>query len=190
MQPDAEQVLEQLAKSIRRCKGCPLQESRRKAVPGEGSARARAMLVGEAPGAQEDRLGRPFCGRSGAFLDGMLRDVGIRRDELFITSSVKCRPPGNRNPHADELSTCYGLWLAPQIDALEPRIVVLMGRVPVAQVLGETGPLADFHGQVVRRKGRQYLMTYHPAAAMRFPGPRAGMLQDFRRIPRLLASGG
>ena len=140
------------------------------------------MLVGEAPGAKEDESGRPFCGMSGRSLDRILAEVGLRRRDLFITSSVKCRPPGNRTPRADELAACLKLWLAPQTELIGPDLVVLMGRTPIRQVLGETGRLADLHGQVRRRDGRRYLLTCHPAAAMRFAGPRAAMLDDFRKI--------
>jgi uracil-DNA glycosylase family 4 len=190
MGPDAEQALEWMAARIRRCMRCPLHEGRRRAVPGEGSARARVMLIGEAPGANEDRCGRPFCGMSGRFLDGVLAQAGLERAALFITSSVKCRPPGNRAPHAVELSTCGRLYLMPQIDLIDPDLVVLLGKVPIRQVTGETAALGDLHGRLLRQDGRAYLPTYHPAAAMRFPGPRAAILADFRMIGRLLHNEG
>ncbi len=183
----AEQALRATAAHIRRCTRCPLHEARRHAVPGEGSARARVMLVGEAPGAREDESGRPFCGMSGRFLDQVLADAGLRREDLFITSSVKCRPPGNRTPHVGELAACLKLWLLPQIELVDPDLVVLLGKTPVRQVLGETGNLSGLHGRVCERSGRRYLVTYHPAAAMRFPGPRSGIMDDFGKIERLLS---
>jgi DNA polymerase len=148
------------------------------------------MLIGEAPGAKEDELGRPFCGLSGRFLDKTLAALGMDRGELFITSSVKCRPPGNRTPHREELATCRRLWLMPQMDLIGPEVVVLLGKVPIGQVLGETGNLDDLHGQVRQEAGRRYLLTYHPGAAMRFPGPMAAMLLDLRKLKRLLGAGG
>lgn len=186
---DAGQALERMAARVRRCTRCPLHQGRRHAVPGEGDPAAFVMLVGEAPGAQEDECGRPFCGMSGRFLDGLLADAGLRRGDLFITSSVKCRPPGNRTPHVDELSTCLRLWLAPQMELVDPDLVVLLGKTPVRQVLGETGKLSDLHGRVREREGRRYLITYHPAAAMRFPGPRSAIRADFRKVTRLSAGG-
>jgi DNA polymerase len=148
------------------------------------------MLIAEAPGAKEDELGRPFCGLSGRFLDKVLADAGIERRELFVTSSVKCRPPRNRTPHQDELATCRRFWLEPQVDLIRPDVVVLMGKVSIGQSLGETGSLSDLHGQVRRLDGRRYLLTYHPAAAMRFPAPRAAMLRDLRKLKRLLETDG
>lgn len=181
------QALAHVAAQIRRCRRCPLHEGRRHAVPGEGDAGAHVMLVGEAPGAKEDESGRPFCGMSGRFLDGVLAEAGLRREDLFITSSVKCRPPGNRTPHAGELSTCLKLWLEPQIELLDPDLIVLLGRTPARQVLGDAGRLDDLHGRLRRRDGRRCLITYHPAAAMRFPGPRAAIRADFGKVARLLA---
>jgi uracil-DNA glycosylase family 4 len=181
-----EQALERMADRIRRCTRCRLHEGRRHAVPGEGCARARVMLVGEAPGAKEDESGRPFCGMSGRFLDEVLANAGMERADVFITSSVKCRPPGNRTPRADELATCGRLYLTRQIELIDPDLVVLMGKTPVLQVFGETGNLAGLHGRVRERHGRRCLPTYHPAAAMRFPGPRAAIRADFRMIRGLL----
>ena len=115
-----------------------LHQGRRNAVPGEGDARARVVLVGEAPGAREDQSGRPFCGTSGRFLDGLLAGLGMRRKDLFITSSVKCRPPGNRTPHIGELSTCLRLWLEPQIGLIKPG-----PGGPHGQGAGPAGPRRD-----------------------------------------------
>jgi uracil-DNA glycosylase len=101
------QALARLGVAIRRCLRCPLHESRKHAVPGEGNPRARILLVGEAPGALEDKQGRPFCGRAGKFLDGLLDRCGLKRSDVFITNSVKCHPPNNRPPRSKELQTCY-----------------------------------------------------------------------------------
>lgn len=188
MEPDAEQALSRLAGRIRRCTQCPLHEGRRHAVPGEGPARARVMLISEAPGAKEDELGRPFCRLSGRFLDKALAALGMDRKELFITSSVKCRPPGNRTPHRDELATCRRLWLEPQMAVVRPDVVVLLGKVPIGQVIGAQGSLSNLHGRVRQEGGRRYLLTYHPAAAMRFPGPMAAMQRDLRKLKRLLGA--
>ncbi len=155
-------------------------------MPGEGPADARLMLVGEGPGAKEDEEGRPFCGAAGDCLDGLLDEVGLGRDRVFITSVVKCRPPENREPNRGEAETCTGLYLRRQIELIAPRLVVLLGRVAARYVLHETARLSDVHGELRRQDGRRWLLTYHPAAAMRFPVPRERLREDFRRAARLL----
>ena len=174
--------LEALHEEMRGCTRCPLHEARNRVVPGEGPADARVMLVGEAPGEQEDRDGRPFTGRSGAFLDGLLEDAGIAREGLYITSSVKCRPPGNRTPHAGELRTCRQAWLERQLELVDPELVVLLGRTAVRQVLGRDEKLSDLRGEPLEHGGREHLVTYHPAAGMRFPDKEAAMRDDLEAL--------
>lgn len=183
MPDDRQARLDALHRGICRCRKCLLHASRTHAVPGEGPLDARAMLIGEAPGAEEDRLGLPFRGRSGQFLDELLAGAGLGREEVFITSSVKCRPPGNRRPHADELATCRAAWLVRQMELVHCPRVVLLGATAIRQVLGETGRLDALHGQVRRCDGRDFLLTYHPAAGMRFPAARRAMIADFRALP-------
>lgn len=179
--------LESLARGIRRCRKCRLWEGRRHAVPGEGDPSARVMLVGEAPGEKEDHQGRPFVGMTGRrFLDDFLSEADFPRQELFITSAVKCRPPKNRNPLPDELMTCFEAWLRPQVEALEPEAIVLLGKIAVRQATGEDVKLAEAHGRIIELLGRRALMTYHPTAAMRFPVPRKGMREDFVKLRGLL----
>ncbi|MFW6102999.1 MAG: uracil-DNA glycosylase, partial [Chloroflexota bacterium] len=138
-----EDSLTSLHRSIQKCRKCRLSETRTNAVPGEGPPNARIMFVGEAPGEEEDKDGRPFRGRSGHFLDELLSTVGMTRDEIYITSSVKCRPPGNRDPRPDELKACRETWLEQQIEILDPELIVLLGKTALYQVLGETGPLRE-----------------------------------------------
>lgn len=190
MTTNRERRLEALHRRIARCVECPLHESRHRAVPGEGDVRAALMLVGEAPGEQEDLQGRPFCGRSGRFLDGLLERVGLRRSEIFITSTVKCRPPRNRNPRKQEAETCRRLWLERQIELVDPVAVGVMGKVAAGAVLGKTGNLKDLHGRPLERDGRSYLITYHPAAAMRFPDAADRIEQDFRTLADLAGGPG
>ena len=159
--------LERLAEGIRRCTKCRLCESRTHAVPSEGDAGARIMMVGEGPGAREDRTGRPFVGRSGRFLDSLLAGAGLRRERLFITSAVKCRPPANRTPRADELRICREAWLEAQLACIEPELVILLGLTAIRSALGETPALHRVHGQVREDRGRRFLLTYHPAAGLR-----------------------
>ena len=178
----AEREIAALRHGIERCHKCRLSEGRTHAVPGEGPADARVMFIGEAPGETEDRRGLPFCGRAGAFFDEMLAVAGIDRAAVFVTSAVKCRPPGNRTPRKDELATCRAAWLDRQIAAIDPGIVVLMGKTPIRQLLFETGALAALHGRWREAEGRRFLMTYHPAAGMRFPEVEARMRADFETL--------
>lgn len=186
MAESARERLKSLHRGVRRCRKCRLHESRTHAVPGEGPADARCMFVGEAPGAREDEEGRPFVGMSGAFLDDLLAEVGIERASVYITSVVKCRPPGNRNPRADETGTCIPAWLHRQIALIDPEIIVVLGGVAFQALFGENTPLKDVHGEIRERDGRQWLITYHPASAMRFPEPREGMRADFRTLAEML----
>lgn len=173
-------LLATLHDGIRTCTACRLHRTRTHAVPGEGDRLGGIMFIGEAPGAKEDLAGKPFIGRSGQFLDELLAASGLDRRQIFITSAVKCRPPQNRTPKDDELDTCRERWLENQIELVDPSIIVLLGKTPLRQVLGEKkGNLAELHGQCREKDGRQYLLTYHPAAGMRFPTARSAMQQDF-----------
>ncbi len=176
--------LEALAEEIRRCKLCPLSQTRRNAVPGEGPSSARCMFIGESPGAEEDMTGRPFVGRSGRLLDSVLASAGLRRESLFITGSVKCHPPRNREPRARELSACKP-YLQRQIDIIRPYIIVLLGRVAVKGFMGDVA-LEQVRGRVFSRPGGLILPTYHPAAAMRFPARREPFIEDIATLSSLL----
>lgn len=177
--------LDLLAARIRRCRRCRLCHGRRHAVPGEGNPAARILLLGEAPGAAEDETGRPFVGRSGRFLTRLLTRCGLQRNDLFVTSSVKCRPPGNRPPRADELAICKAAWLDRQIELIDPRVIVVLGGTPLKQMLGIKKGLEHLHGTVREVNGRVCLITYHPAAAMRFPRIRSIMRRDLARLETL-----
>lgn len=179
-------TLESLHQGIVRCTACPLWRSRTHAVPGEGPCPAPAMLVGEAPGKEEDASGRPFRGRSGQVLTELFTEAGIRRETFFITSSVKCRPPRNRMPRPCELLTCRERWLLRQITILNPTLVVCLGGVSARSLLG-IDRLEPVHGKVLEAQGRQFFVTYHPSSAMRFPRIRTAMRDDLRVLRRLLA---
>jgi DNA polymerase len=155
--------LESLAAKIRVCTKCPLSQSRTHAVPGEGKASAKIMLIGEAPGREEDESGRPFVGAAGRSLDQVLEDTGLDRADLFITNIVKCRPPKNRAPKAAEVETCTSNYLYEQIELLNPKLIVLLGAVAVKEILGLKS-LNEARGRVIERDGRLYVAGYHPAA--------------------------
>jgi len=174
------QELDALHKSIRGCKLCPLHETRLNAVPGEGPHDARVFFIGEAPGAREDELGRPFVGRSGELLTQMIESVGLTREEVFITSVLKSRPPSNRTPTQSEIETCRP-YVERQIELINPRVVVLLGGVAISS-MGGPRSVSESHGQYFEAKGRTFFMTYHPAAALRFPKIKTLMAADFRTL--------
>lgn len=184
---DEHRSLASLHHGIQRCRKCRLCETRRHAVPGEGPDDADLVLIGEAPGETEDAEGRPFRGRAGRYLDELLDDAGLEREKIYITSSVKCRPPANRNPQSDELETCRNAWLDRQVAAVQPRLIVLLGGIALRQLLGEQRPLGEVHGRARRHDGCAVLPTYHPAAGMRFPDVDEKMREDFARIRSILA---
>lgn len=153
---------------------------------GEGPLSAPVMLIGEAPGAAEDAEGRPFVGGAGTFLDQMLSQIGLTRARVFLTNSVKCRPPRNRAPRDDELTVCRERWLDRQIDLVAPGIVVLLGAAAIKQRFGGAPQLSALHGEVRTHGGRIYFLTYHPASAMRFPNAGKAMEGDLELLKKLL----
>jgi len=173
--------LERLAAQIRRCKGCRLWKSRRHAVPGEGNPHARIMLIGQAPGKTEDATGRPFVGRAGKLLTALLENNGIKRENVFITSVIKCFPPKNRPPKRDEIAACRP-YLMQQITLIKPKVIVLLGIVAAKAVLGNEERLEKIHGKKIIKNGITYIPTYHPAAAIRFPKIRKKLEMDFKNL--------
>ncbi|HEV2704715.1 MAG TPA: uracil-DNA glycosylase [Pyrinomonadaceae bacterium] len=177
--------LEVLATEISKCTKCPLWESRTLAVPGDGRPSARVMIIGEAPGKEEDESGHPFVGSAGRFLNQVLAGTGLDRADFFITNTVKCRPPKNRTPRKLEIDTCTSNYLFEQIELINPKLVMLLGGVAVKRVLG-VKTLGEARGRVVTRDGRRYLAGYHPA--VRFYREELGdaVREDFARLKREL----
>jgi uracil-DNA glycosylase family 4 len=153
-------------------------------VPGEGNPDAEVMLVGEAPGGQEDKLGQPFVGASGKFLTEMLTSINLRRDDVFITSIVKFRPPENRDPSEEEIKACLPYLLA-QIKVIQPKLIVFLGRYSMNVFFPEL-KISQAHGNVFRRQGQVFLPLYHPAAALYNGSMRQILLEDFAKIPTIL----
>lgn len=176
--------LEKIAADIRSCTLCRLHEARKQAVPGEGPPGARILLLGEAPGEQEDRAGRPFVGRAGKLLDRALRDAGLRRWELFITNVVKCRPPGNRDPRPDEMEACRP-YLLRQIEFVDPRVIVTLGAFGLRSLLGIRGGLEEHRGRLLEFDGRPVVATYHPAAVRFGKARRRALVEDLRRAAEI-----
>lgn len=154
-------------------------------VPGEGPLDAGAVMLGEAPGANEDEQGRPFVGRSGAMLGRILKEAGLKREDFYITSIVQFRPPENRAPKRVEIAACKK-FLAGQMDIVKPKVVVLLGRTAAGAMLG-IDEMEGNHGKVTERGGTKYFVTYHPAAALRSTTNLKKMARDFGRLKRLLS---
>lgn len=155
-------------------------------VPGDGNPDADIVFVGEAPGAKEDAVGKPFVGAAGKFLSEMLESIGMKREDIFITNIVKQRPPNNRDPLPKEIEAHLPLLLK-QIEIIDPKIIVMLGRHSMSRLLPDIGTISQVHGKPFRRKdGRVYLPLYHPAAALYNGGLRATLLEDFQRIPLII----
>jgi DNA polymerase len=179
--------LEAIGADVRACRLCKLSSTRTLGVPGEGSPNAEIMFIGEGPGFHEDQQGRPFVGAAGQLLTEMLQGIGLRREDVFITNVVRCRPPGNRDPLPDELSACH-VYTQRQVDVLEPKLIVTLGRFSMARFFGP-GSMRDLHGRSRDWNGVTCLAMYHPAAILRTPTVEMRRLyeEDFKRIPVLLA---
>lgn len=180
-------TLELIGADVSACRLCKLCEKRTRAVPGEGHPNAEIMFIGEGPGFHEDQQGRPFVGAAGQLLTEMLGKIGLRREDVFITNVVRCRPPGNRDPLPDELQAC-DRYTQRQIAVLDPKLIVTLGRYSMARFIGQ-GPMRDLHGRTRDWNGITCLAMYHPAAILRTPTVEMRRLyeEDFRKIPGLLA---
>ncbi len=176
--------LHAVASEVKVCTKCELARSRTLAVPGEGNPHARAMFIGEGPGWHEDQQGRPFVGNAGKFLNELLELGGLKRDDVFITNVVKCRPPGNRDPMPDEMAACAP-YLERQIAAINPDVIVTLGRFSMSRWFpGER--ISKIHGQAKRVEGRIVVPMYHPAAALHQAALRGAIEEDFKKLPKWL----
>lgn len=175
---------EDLSSRVRTCERCPLAETRTNAVPGEGPLNAEVLLIGEAPGMNEDKQGRPFVGQAGQFLEELLAAAGLKRQEVYICNVLKCRPPANRDPAPDEIAAC-GDYLDEQIEMVDPLVVVTLGRFSMAKWFsGQT--ISRIHGTVKEADGRFVVPMFHPAAALHQQNLRPTILNDFRMVPAVL----
>jgi DNA polymerase len=182
----AQELLDQIATEVRACTKCPLYQGTKHGVPGEGSAEAEVMFIGEGPGQREDALGRPFVGPSGQFLNELLASIGLDRSTVFIANVVKHRPPNNRDPLPEEISIC-GDYLTRQIEAINPKVIVTLGRFSMARFF-PNARITAIHGQAKKIDGRIVVAMFHPAAALHQSSLRQTVEEDFRRaIPAALA---
>jgi uracil-DNA glycosylase family 4 len=182
---DAQKVLNEIGGQVAVCTRCQLHFSRKKSVPGEGPANAEVMLIGEGPGFYENEQGRPFVGAAGKFLDELLLKGGVKREEVFITNVVKCRPPSNRDPLPEELAACSE-YLDRQIETINPRVIVTLGRFSMSKFLPNVR-ISDVHGQPFWNHGRLVVPMFHPAAALHQPSLKTSVERDFTRLTEFIA---
>jgi uracil-DNA glycosylase family 4 len=180
----ADTVLTAVASEVRACTRCPLHRGRTQAVPGEGNPISDVLLVGEGPGAREDATGRPFVGPAGQLLNELLETLGWAREDVFIANVVKCRPPGNRDPEPEEIAAC-GSYLDRQEDALDPAVIVTLGRHSLQRYL-PGARISSVHGQLRRSGSRFIFPMYHPAAALHQASLRETLFADIRGLPAAL----
>lgn len=185
---DKSSKLSQVASEIEDCRECKIGTIG-KPVPGEGSANAQVIFIGEAPGRKEAETGRPFVGRSGQLLRNLIRNVGLKEEEVYITSPVKYQPAtdkgGIRTPTAKEIAHGKS-HLDQQIKIIDPKLVVLLGNSAIKGVLGEMIPIKGMHGQTQTRNGITYYFTFHPAAGLRFPPLKKLLEEDFEKLKHLV----
>jgi DNA polymerase len=183
--------LDKIAEEIRNCKKCPLHKNRKNAVPGEGDKKAEIMLIGEAPGRNEDEQGRPFVGAAGAFLNELLSIAGLSRERVFITNVVKCRPPGNRDPTQEEIDSCSP-YLNRQIAVIRPKTIITLGRHSTSYIFRLAGrdfrSIMAVRGEFIKAKilglDVRIMPTLHPAASLYNPAMRKFLVEDFSKLKK------
>jgi DNA polymerase len=181
---NAQETLNEIAVQVTGCEKCALHFSRKNSVPGEGPADAEIMFIGEGPGFYENEQGRPFVGQAGKFLDELLEIAGLKREKVFICNVVKCRPPSNRDPLPEELSACAN-YLDRQIEAIDPCVIVTLGRFSMAKFL-PNARISEIHGHAALIRGKLIIPMFHPAAALHQPSLKPIMLEDFKMLPKSL----
>lgn len=170
-----------LTEEITRCQKCRLCAGRTYPVPGEGNPHARLMFIGEGPGRDEDQTGRPFVGRAGQLLDKMIGAIGLSREEVFIANVVKCRPPQNRAPEADEVAACMP-YLRAQVGLIRPQVIVLLGSSALGAILGPDHRITRERGAWIERKGVWFMPTFHPAALLRDESKKRPVWEDLKKV--------
>jgi DNA polymerase len=177
--------LNQLNSICSKCNRCRLYENRTNIVFGEGNPQTDLMFVGEGPGSNEDRLGRPFVGKAGHLLDKMLKAIDLTRDEIYITNIVKCRPPGNRNPEESEIEKClpYLRW---QVKIIKPKIIVSLGSISAKVLINEDIKITKDRGRIFTKGKIKFIPTLHPAYLLRNPNAKKDSWEDFKLISKTL----
>jgi len=170
-----------LEREVLKCVKCQLHETRTNVVFGEGDPEARLMFVGEAPGRDEDRQGRPFVGRAGQLLTRIIESIDLTREEIYIANVLKCRPPKNRNPLPDEISCCLP-YLVKQIEIIQPRIICALGAFAAQTLVGSNEGIGKLRGKFYDYRGAKLMPTFHPAACLRNPSTKKYVWQDMKQI--------
>ena len=173
--------LEELENSFKDCKKCKLCKARQNIVFGVGNPNADIMFIGEGPGGDEDKQGEPFVGKAGQLMNKAFDVVGIKREEVYIANIVKCRPPNNRDPEEDEIQACMD-YLRNQVMIIKPKIIVLLGRIALQNILGKEYKITASRGKWVEKKGILYMPTWHPAALLRDETKKIEFLKDLKMI--------
>ena len=178
-------LLDEIAAQVRGCERCPLHETRNNAVPGAGPGDARIMFVGEGPGRDEDQQGEPFVGRAGKVLTVLLRNIGLAREDVFITNIVKCRPPENRDPHPDEVTACRE-YLDGQIAFINPRLICTLGRPALQTLVDPTAAVMKVNGTIMEREGLMFVPLIHPAAGLHNENMKQPIMDGFKSLGKIL----
>ena len=178
--------MEEVKESIKDCKKCKLCTGRKNIVFGVGNKNADIMFIGEGPGADEDTQGIPFVGKAGQLMNKAFDAVGIEREEVYIANIVKCRPPNNRDPEPDEVLSCIN-YLRNQVMIVKPKIIVLLGRISLQNILGKEYKMTASRGKWVERKGIYYMPTWHPAALLRDETKKIDFIRDLKEVVNKLS---
>ena len=181
---EAVEIMQDIAKQVSACEKCNLHFSRKRSVPGEGPINAQILFIGEGPGFNENEIGRPFVGQAGKFLDELIGHAGFKREEVFITNVVKCRPPENRDPLPDELAAC-GVYLDKQIEIINPDVIVTLGRFSMAKYF-PLARISAIHGKPAWVGNRLIVPMFHPAAALHQPLLKNNIIADFVALPKAI----
>ena len=176
---------EELEKSIIGCNKCKLCENRTNIVFGAGNKKADIMFIGEGPGADEDILGEPFVGKAGKLMDEAFKGIGIDRNQVYIANVVKCRPPSNRDPQNDEAEACLD-YLRNQVVLVKPKVIVLLGRIALQNILGKDYSITQMRGKWIDNKGIKYMPTWHPAALLRDENKKIEFWKDLKQVKQFL----
>jgi uracil-DNA glycosylase len=184
------ELLKDVYEQARGCIACQLHQTRTQVVFGAGNADADLMFIGEAPGADEDRLGLPFVGRAGKLLETLLGEIGLERTDVFIANTLKCRPPNNRDPYPNEIESCSG-YLRRQVELIQPKVICTLGNFSTKLLRADPTGISRLHGRdevrTIGTRAIRLLPMYHPAAALYTPSNLQTLRDDFARIPELLA---
>ncbi len=181
--------MKDIENEVRSCRKCELWKTRKNPVIGEGPIDTSIMLIGEAPGFNEDRLGRPFVGRAGNVLNEALFAIGLKRDDVYITNILKCRPPGNRNPRLEEIEKCTP-YLDRQVEIIKPRIICTLGNFALKYIFRKFGftaePVSKIHGKIFKSENITVIPMYHPASAVYNPNLKQIIINDFMKLKEVL----